>query len=63
MSKETDDLKGRTKEAAGDLTDDESLKREGKLDRAAGSIKDKAGKAKDKVEEVVDRGRGKANER
>ena len=25
----TDDLKGRTKEAAGDLTDDESLKNEG----------------------------------
>lgn len=62
MSKETDDLKGRTKEAAGDLTDDESLKREGKLDRAASSVKDKANKAKHKVEEVVDRGRDKASE-
>ena len=30
----TDDLKGRAKEAAGDLTDDKSLKNEGKVDRA-----------------------------
>ena len=29
-----DDLKGRTKEAAGDLTGDDGLKREGKVDRA-----------------------------
>ena len=34
----TDDLKGRTKEAAGDLTDDQSLKNEGKVDRATGSV-------------------------
>ncbi len=38
-----DDLKGRTKEAAGSLTDDQSLKNEGKVDRASGTVKDKVG--------------------
>ena len=35
--------KGRTKEAAGDLTGDDKLKREGKVDRAVSSVKDKVG--------------------
>ena len=39
-----DDLKGRTKEAAGDLTGDKSLKNEGKVDRGTGKVKDAAGK-------------------
>ena len=45
-----DKLKGHTKEAAGDLTGDKSLKNEGKVDRASGSVKDKVGGAADKVE-------------
>jgi uncharacterized protein YjbJ (UPF0337 family) len=49
----TDDLKGRAKEAAGDLTDDDSLKREGKVDRATGTVKDKVGDAGDKVKDAV----------
>ena len=49
----TDDLKGRAKEAAGDLTDDKSLKNEGKVDRASGSVKDKVGDAADKVKDTV----------
>jgi uncharacterized protein YjbJ (UPF0337 family) len=48
-----DDLKGRAKEAAGDLTNDDSLKREGKIDRASGAVKEKvsdvANAAKDAV--------------
>ena len=32
----TDETKGRLKEAAGDLTGDKDLKREGKVDRATG---------------------------
>ena len=48
----TDELKGRAKEAVGDLTDDEDLKREGKVDRAAGAVKDKVGDAADKVKDV-----------
>ncbi len=50
-----DDVKGRAKEAAGDVTDDDELKREGKLDRAAGSVKDKASEATDKIRDAVDR--------
>jgi uncharacterized protein YjbJ (UPF0337 family) len=48
-----DDLKGRIKEAGGDLTDDQSLKNEGKVDRATGSVKDKVGDAGDKVKDAV----------
>jgi uncharacterized protein YjbJ (UPF0337 family) len=54
MSGTTDDLKGRVKEAAGSLTDDDDMKREGKTDRAAGSVKDKLEGAKDWVEDKVD---------
>jgi uncharacterized protein YjbJ (UPF0337 family) len=48
-----DDAKGRIKEAAGDLTDDEGLQREGKVDQASGSVKDAVGDAADKVKDVV----------
>ena len=48
-----DDLKGRVKEAGGDLTGDDSLKREGKVDRASGTVKDKVGDAADKVKDVA----------
>ncbi len=36
---ETDKTKGRIKEAAGDLTGDKDLQREGKADQATGKIK------------------------
>jgi uncharacterized protein YjbJ (UPF0337 family) len=49
----TDDLKGRAKEAAGDLTGDRDLKNEGKVDRASGSVKDKVGDAADKVKDAL----------
>ena len=49
----TDDAKGRVKEAAGSLTGDDSLKDEGKVDRAAGSVKDKVGDAADKVKDAI----------
>ena len=48
-----DDAKGRVKEAAGDLTDDDSLKNEGKVDQATGKVKDAVGDAADKVKDVV----------
>ena len=54
MSGETDKAKGRIKQAAGDLTDNESLKREGKTDEAAGKVKDAVGDAKDKLDDAVD---------
>jgi uncharacterized protein YjbJ (UPF0337 family) len=51
---ESDDIKGRVKEAAGDLTNDEDLEREGKKDQAAGKAKEFLGDAKDKASDVVD---------
>jgi uncharacterized protein YjbJ (UPF0337 family) len=48
-----DEAKGRAKEATGDLTGDDKLKSEGKVDRAGGSIKDKIGKVTDKVKDAV----------
>jgi uncharacterized protein YjbJ (UPF0337 family) len=53
MGNNMDDLKGRAKEAAGDLTDDQDLKNEGKVDRASGAVKDKVGDAADKVKDVL----------
>ena len=55
MDGNLDDAKGRVKEAAGDLTDDDSLKREGKVDKASGEVKDKVGDAADKVKDTVTR--------
>ena len=51
----SDDLKGRAKEAAGDLTDDQSLKNEGKVDRATGSVKDAVGDAGDKAKDALNK--------
>ena len=52
-SGKTDELKGRVKEAAGALTGDAKLKREGKLDQTVGKITQKADKNIDKVKEAV----------
>jgi uncharacterized protein YjbJ (UPF0337 family) len=49
----SDDAKGRVKEAVGDLTDDKALKREGKIDRAEGAAKDKLDRAADKLKDAV----------
>jgi uncharacterized protein YjbJ (UPF0337 family) len=54
-----DEAKGRVKEAVGDLTDDDDLRREGKVDRATGKAKDAAENAKDKAGEAADRVREK----
>jgi uncharacterized protein YjbJ (UPF0337 family) len=40
MVDNADDLKGRVKEAAGDLTDNDDLQREGKIDQGKGKVKD-----------------------
>lgn len=59
MSGEADQAKGRIKQAAGDLTDDQDLKNEGRTDEAAGKVKDAIGDAKDKANDVVDSVRDK----
>ena len=50
-----EDLKGRAKEAAGDLTNDKDLEREGKVDQATAKVKEKVGDAADKVKDVLNR--------
>lgn len=54
-----DEAKGRAKQAAGALTDDKDLEDEGRVDRAAGSAKDKAADLKDKAEDAIDKVRDK----
>ncbi len=54
MSGEADKISGRMKQAAGDLTDNEDLKNEGKKDEAAGKVKDFVDDAKDKANDAVD---------
>jgi len=53
MGDNVDEAKGRIKEAAGDLTDDKDLKREGKIDQATSDVKEKVGDAADKVKDTV----------
>jgi uncharacterized protein YjbJ (UPF0337 family) len=48
-----DDMKGRAKEAAGALTGDDDLRREGKLDQASGKAKEAVDTAKNKVKEML----------
>ena len=48
-----DDVKGRLKEAGGDLTDDNEMKNEGRVDRATGTVKDKADDAADKAKDMI----------
>jgi uncharacterized protein YjbJ (UPF0337 family) len=49
-----DKIKGRIEKAAGDLVDDPKLRRRGKVDEAAGKVKDA-------VERGIDHARDKAN--
>jgi uncharacterized protein YjbJ (UPF0337 family) len=49
-----DDLKGRAKEAAGDLTGNQDLQREGKADQAGASVKDKVNKVANTVKDRID---------
>jgi uncharacterized protein YjbJ (UPF0337 family) len=54
MSGKTDELKGRAKEAAGAITDDDRLRREGKTDQAAGKIKQGVENAIDKAKQKIE---------
>jgi len=55
----TDDLKGRAKEAAGDLTGDRDLQREGQADQAEGKAKEAVNTARDKLGDAADKLRGR----
>ena len=54
MDNDLDRAKGKMKQAAGDLTDDRDLKRDGKVDERAGQAKDLIENVKDKVSNAVD---------
>jgi uncharacterized protein YjbJ (UPF0337 family) len=49
-----DDVKGRVKEAAGVITGDEDLEREGKADQAGAKVKETAEKVEKGIDDVVD---------
>jgi len=55
MGDKTDQAKGRVKQAAGDLVDDDELRREGVADERAGKAKELLDDVKEKADEVVDR--------
>jgi len=54
MDKDLDQAKGRIKQAAGDLTNNDKLKKEGKLDEGAGKAKEFLEDAKDKGDDAID---------
>lgn len=49
MGGKTDIVKGRIKEAAGALVDNDKLRNKGKVDQAVGRVKESADKAVDKI--------------
>jgi uncharacterized protein YjbJ (UPF0337 family) len=55
MSGTADKASGRIKQAAGDLTDDQDLKNEGKKDENAGKLKDAVDGVKDKANDAIDK--------
>ena len=55
MDNNLDQAKGRIKQAAGDLTDNDDLKRDGKTDENAGKVKEVLEDAKDKADDLVDK--------
>lgn len=54
MDTNSDNIKGRIKEAAGALTDDDDLKREGKADQTGARVKETVDNAADKAKDAVD---------
>ena len=55
MAGKADQMKGKAKEAVGDLTDNKDLKSEGTTDRRACEAKEKVGKVAENVEGVIDK--------
>jgi uncharacterized protein YjbJ (UPF0337 family) len=55
MSGDADKVKGHVKQAVGELTDDDDLEREGKVDEMAGRAKNVADKAKDAIDDAKEK--------
>ena len=54
MGENIDKAKGRVKQAAGDLTDDQGLKNEGKADELSGKVKGVVNDLREKAEGAID---------
>ena len=52
MGGKSDESKGRMKKAAGELTGDDKLKREGDVDKASGKVKQATDKIADKAKDA-----------
>ena len=63
MDNDLDQAKGRIKQAAGDLTGNKDLKKQGKADEAAGKAKEFVEDSKDKAEGFIDKARDSVNKR
>ena len=63
MDNDLDQAKGRIKQAAGDLTGNKDLKKQGKADVAAGKAKEVIESTKVKAEGLVDKARAKVKKR
>jgi uncharacterized protein YjbJ (UPF0337 family) len=61
MDNDLDQAKGRIKQAAGDLTDNDDLRREGRADETGGKAKEFLEGAKDKADDLVDGVKDKFN--
>jgi len=55
MDANMDEAKGRMKEAAGDIMDDDQMKKEGKADQLGATIKEKAGDMVDKAKDMINK--------
>jgi uncharacterized protein YjbJ (UPF0337 family) len=53
MPENFDDAKGQVKEKAGEVTGNQSLENEGKVDKASGKTKGAVDSVKDKVQEII----------
>lgn len=62
MAGEADKIKGRAKQAIGDLTGDDDLEREGELDEAAAEVKETLGDIEEGAKDAVDDVRERLND-
>ena len=62
MSAESDQVKGKVKQAAGIVTGDTDLESEGRSDRRIGQAKEKIEDAKGNVEELIETAKDKVEE-
>jgi uncharacterized protein YjbJ (UPF0337 family) len=54
LDNKAEKAKGNIKQAVGDLTEDDELRREGKIDHASGTAKEKVSGLKDKAEDAIE---------